>query len=82
MADNKRKSREGDAGKTGRYKPWGLKTRPRGLNPKHILEIEYFLKVTEQCSNKRVVSEKCIQQLWWIFSISVVVTENTVFSIL
>ena len=65
MADIKRKSREaikGDTGKTGRYKPWGLKTRPRGLNPKHILEIEYFLKFTEQCSNKRVVSEKCIQQ--------------------
>lgn len=43
MADFKTKSREaikGDIAKTGRYKPLGLKTKPRGLNPKNILEIE------------------------------------------
>ena len=43
MADFKTKSREaikGDIAKTGRHKPLGLKTKPRGLNPKNILEIE------------------------------------------
>lgn len=58
MAEMKRMSREavkGKAGKRGKCKLQNHKSRLRGLDPKHILEIEQYLKVIEQESNKKVV---------------------------
>lgn len=45
----------------------------------HILYLFVFHMVFSRRVVNHVVDN---QQLWWIFSISVVVTENTVFSIL
>lgn len=55
----------GKGEKKAKYKLQGLKCRRRGLNPKPHLEIVQLLKIFEQCSNKKVVSERRIQQ-WYI----------------